>query len=181
MIYFTSDWHLRHKNILRICDRPFSSIEEMEQSLISNWNNKVDKNDEVYILGDFGFFSNYHAVNEVLDKLNGHKHLIIGNHDKYLKQNRDKLKFDSIKDYKKIKHEGVEFILSHYPYYEWDGFFRNSIMLHGHVHTGTKGKKQLSHLGRIYDVGVDANNMQLVSIEKIFEKMKNINNTERNF
>lgn len=179
MIYFTSDWHLGHKNILRICERPFNTIEEMEHCLIDNWNNKVKKNDEVYILGDFGFFSNHHAVNEVLDKLNGRKHLVIGNHDKYLKQNRDKLKFDSIADYKKIKHEGVEFILSHYPYYEWDGFFRNSIMLHGHVHTGTKGKKQLSHLGRIYDVGVDANNMQLVSIEEILIKMKNINNPDR--
>ena len=52
MILFTSDLHLGHKNILKLCNRPFSSIEEMDATLIENWNKKVHKNDQVYILGD---------------------------------------------------------------------------------------------------------------------------------
>ena len=170
---------MRHKNILKLCERNFESIEQMEQALIENWNNKVKEKDDIYILGDFGFFKNPDEVNDVLSKLNGKKHLIIGNHDNYLKQGRDKLNFESIDNYKKLKHEGMEFILSHYPIFEWDGFFRNSVMLHGHIHSGTKGKEQLKFLGRIYDVGVDANNMTPVSIKEIIDKFKDVNNTSR--
>lgn len=57
MIYFTSDLHLGHKNIIRLCNRPFSSIEEMDAVLIENWNRKVHQNDTVYILGDLMFRS----------------------------------------------------------------------------------------------------------------------------
>lgn len=80
MKYFTSDLHFGHKNIIKYEDRPFSSVEEMDEFLIYKWNSKVGKNDEVYILGDFGFVSGTRA-NELLDRLNGKKFLIKGNHD----------------------------------------------------------------------------------------------------
>lgn len=50
MVYFTSDLHLGHKNILRLCDRPFASIEEMDDVLMDNWNRKIHRDDTVYII-----------------------------------------------------------------------------------------------------------------------------------
>ena len=81
MILFTSDLHLGHKNILKLCNRPFSSIEEMDAVLIENWNRKVHKNDQVYILGDL-MYRNEKLPEEYLRQLNGKKHLITGNHDR---------------------------------------------------------------------------------------------------
>lgn len=81
MIYFTSDQHFGHSNILKHTGRPFSSIEEMDAALIRNWNAKVHRNDIVYILGDL-FFRNSTPAEEYLHQLKGVKHLIIGNHDK---------------------------------------------------------------------------------------------------
>ena len=81
MIYFTSDLHLGHANIIRHCNRPFSSVEEMDETLIRNWAKRVKANDTVYVLGDL-MFRNQKSPEEYLSRLKGKKHLIIGNHDK---------------------------------------------------------------------------------------------------
>jgi len=80
-IYFTSDTHFRHKNILEFTDRPYPSIEEMENDIIKNWNKVIHKTDTVYLLGDFCFGS-YTDWIEVLNQLRGNIILIKGNHDK---------------------------------------------------------------------------------------------------
>lgn len=175
MIYFTSDMHFNHRNILRLCNRPFENINEMNQNLINNWNRTVNKNDEVYILGDFGFFEDNDEVNLILSQLNGKKYLIQGNHDRFIRDKNKNYHFEWIKDYYRLKWNKQIFILSHYPMYEWDGFFRGSIMLHGHIHTNNKDKKQLTDkLGKIYDVGVDANDYKPISAEEILNKFKDI-------
>ncbi len=79
MIYFISDTHFGHRNIVRY--RPFNDIEEMDNTLINNWNSTVHENDEVYILGDFIYKSDKHC-SYYLRQLAGKKHLIVGNHDK---------------------------------------------------------------------------------------------------
>ena len=81
MVFFTSDLHLGHRNIIRLCNRPFSSIDEMDQRLIEKWNEKVTDADTVYILGDL-MFRNEKPPEEYLRQLRGKKHLIIGNHDR---------------------------------------------------------------------------------------------------
>lgn len=81
MNYFTSDLHLGHRNIIRLCNRPFATIEEMDETLIRNWNAKVTNGDTVYILGDL-LFRNEKPAEEYLKQLKGKKHLIIGNHDR---------------------------------------------------------------------------------------------------
>ena len=81
MIYFTIDMHLGHENIIRLCNRPFSNVEEMDQALIDNWNRRVQPQDTIYILGDL-MFRNKKPPEEYLRQLNGKKHLIIGNHDR---------------------------------------------------------------------------------------------------
>lgn len=178
MIYFTSDLHFKHKNIMKHCNRPFASVEEMDKTLIENWNNFISNNDEIYILGDFGWFNNIKQANEYLDRLNGIKYFIRGNHDKFLWKNEDELHVEWIRDYYTLQYKGETFVLFHYPIYEWFGYFRNSIMLHGHIHTDNKDKKQLytKGLGRIYDVGVDANDFCPVSADAIIEVLKNITN-----
>ena len=81
MIYYTSDLHLGHKNILRLSDRPFADLDEMHQTIRDNWNRIVTDKDEVYILGDVAFKLN-EEINSLIASLKGRKHLIIGNHDK---------------------------------------------------------------------------------------------------
>ena len=82
-VYFTSDLHFGHERIIALCERGFTGIEEMNETLIERWNKKVTDKDTVYILGDFAFRSATHA-GTYLEQLKGKKHLIIGNHDNTL-------------------------------------------------------------------------------------------------
>jgi calcineurin-like phosphoesterase family protein len=79
MTYFTSDQHFGHFNIIRLCSRPFETVEEMDEALLSKWNAKVKADDTVYILGDLFFRAA--KVEPILKALNGRKHIIVGNHD----------------------------------------------------------------------------------------------------
>ena len=81
MIFFTADNHFGHQNIIKYCKRPFANVEEMDQTMMKNWNEVVKDCDTVYIVGDFSF---YDAVKtkEIIDQLKGEKILIKGNHDR---------------------------------------------------------------------------------------------------
>lgn len=79
MICFTADTHFDHANIIRFCNRHFATVEEMNETLIANWNRKVHGNDTVYILGDMFFQTT--DPEPILRQLKGKKHLITGNHD----------------------------------------------------------------------------------------------------
>lgn len=81
-VFFTSDTHFKHANIIKFCERPFGSIEEMNEALIANWNRVVGKDDFVFHLGDF-CFGGSEAWNSILDRLNGKIYLVLGNHDIY--------------------------------------------------------------------------------------------------
>ena len=89
MIYFTSDLHLGHSNIIRMCNRPFNSVEEMNNTLIGNWNSRVTNRDDIYILGDL-FYKAALNVNDVLEVLKG-KALVLRVIE--LGQNRKDLKY----------------------------------------------------------------------------------------
>ena len=119
--YFIADTHFSHENIIRICNRPFNNIEEMEEKLISNWNNKVLDNDIVYILGDFSFKAPKEKAISILNKLNGRKILIRGNHDKYVGQRDFDECFEKIYDYLQITENKQQLILSHYPIIDFAG------------------------------------------------------------
>ena len=80
MIFFTADLHLGHANIIKHCTRPFLSSDEMDDYLISVWNSRVCSNDNIYIIGDF-IFRSVKSPEDYLKRLNGKKHLILGNHD----------------------------------------------------------------------------------------------------
>ena len=130
MKYYISDLHFGHKNVLKFDNRPFSSVEEMNQTILDNWNNTIKSNDDVYLLGDI-FWKN-DLADEILPKLKGQKHLILGNHDRI--NNTMKKEYVSIQEYKRIKDCGLDVILSHYPIAHWDGQFHGSVHLYGHIH-----------------------------------------------
>ncbi|MDE6030769.1 MAG: hydrolase, partial [Oscillospiraceae bacterium] len=83
MIYYTADLHFGHDNVIKFDNRPFSSVEEMDRTIIEHWNGRVTYNDDVYIVGDFAF-KNERPFTWYLDRLKGKKHLIVGNHDRDL-------------------------------------------------------------------------------------------------
>lgn len=183
MIYFTSDLHFWHKNIIQLANRPFQTIEEMNRTLIQTWNSCVRKQDEVYILGDVTLAGPEKAM-DVLCQLNGRKYLVKGNHDGFAdKDSFDNNLFEWVKDYHCLKYEKKCFILCHYPFEEWDGFFRNTIHLHGHQNNCKGYNLENKQKGLLrYDVGVDANRFRPVSIHEIlqfFGKKKTENESVR--
>lgn len=143
MIYFIGDMHLGHDNIIKLCNRPFSSGREMDGFLINSWNSVVNPEDTVYILGDFAFKSVINPV-EILKKLNGHKILIIGNHDKQnLKNPEFRRCFIDIKDMLSIYINNEKIVMCHYPIVEWEGYFRGAWHIYGHVHNNVRNKSWL--------------------------------------
>ncbi|MBR3354600.1 MAG: metallophosphoesterase family protein [Oscillospiraceae bacterium] len=143
MRYYISDLHFWHKNLISKMDkRPFETVEEMNEYMITQWNRKVRKNDEVVILGDLGFMKG-EAANELLKRLNGKKFLIIGNHDHYFLDDKafDRSLFGWIKDYAELNDNKRVVVLSHYPMMCYNGQYRKDpegnpkrFMLYGHVH-----------------------------------------------
>ena len=88
MNYFISDLHFGHKNCLSFDNRPFISIEENDETIIKNWNDTVGIDDDVYLLGDISWYNSTKTI-EIFNNLNGHIHLIKGNHDGRLLNNRE--------------------------------------------------------------------------------------------
>ena len=172
MIYFTSDLHLGHKNIIKYTDRPFSNVETMNKILIDNYNDVVKQDDTVYILGDLTYRAKKTETYNLIKKLNGRKILIRGNHDiKY-----DESLFEKISDFEVIQYNRKKFCLMHDPMVSWPGSNHGSIQLHGHVHS-TMHDNIININNKVYryDVGVDANNYYPVSIDdvlSIFDERK---------
>ena len=170
MIYYTSDLHIGHENIIRLCGRPHLSVESMNEDLILNWNLKVKDTDTVYILGDLFFkYKDIKDVKRILSRLNGRKILIKGNHDQFLNQLNWSDYFDKVTDYLKIKDNGREVVLFHYPIEEWDGFFRGSYHLYGHVHNSDN---KLRVIDRRYNVGVDVNDFEPQTLDELIGRNK---------
>lgn len=172
MIYFTSDLHLGHPAAIKFGNRPFRDVEEMNKTLISNFNSIIKPNDTVYILGDIAYRLPVEKTNELIKKLNGKKILIRGNHDKKY----DKRLFEGIYDYLEISLNKKKIVLMHYPMLEWNCSFHGSYQFHGHIHSkGDEYNKECKENNiRRYDVGVDANNWYPVSAQQIFDFLKMI-------
>lgn len=165
MIYYTSDLHLFHFNIIKLTGRKYKTVEEMNGDLIKRWNIKVGPNDDVYILGDIVFkYVDINEVKDVLKKLNGKKHLIKGNHDKFLNQLNWRDYFESLDVYKEINDNGRMVCLFHYPIEEWNGYYRNSYMLYGHVHDNMDDIKKHP---RKFNVGVDTNDFEPKTLDEL--------------
>ena len=171
MIFFTADLHFGHENVIRHCNRPFTSANEMDAALIRNWNATVEPSDEIYILGDFTMRPALEA-HKYLAQLNGRKYFIRGNHDRFLKGFAPYMSdFEWVKDYHVLHIEKRRLVLFHFPILEWDQFYRGAYHLYGHVHNSQTSAKRLAALtGPAFNVGVDVNRFMPVSINEIFHK-----------
>jgi calcineurin-like phosphoesterase family protein len=157
-IFFTSDLHFGHKNIIRHCHRPFATVEEMDEAMFFTWNRKVAPEDTVYVLGDFAFESAKRAQ-QALDRLKGKKILIVGNHDKFSGVSG----WESVHDMLTLQVGENRLFLCHYPMRDWPGKWHGVIHLYGHVHGNL-----IPEPGSM-DVGVDVWGGAPVSLEEILE------------
>lgn len=170
-IFVTSDTHFYHTNILKYENRPFKDINDMNNKMIESWNETVSNKDEVYILGDFSFGNEGETI-KLLNKLNGKKYLINGNHD-YVVKNKDvRDKFEWVKDYFVLKHNKMKFVMFHYPIQVWDCRHHGAIHLYGHIHSNLGNHYMEYDIPNSYNVGVDVNGFKPVLIEDIIEKLK---------
>lgn len=167
MVHVRHLTHYGHANIIRFCERPFATIEEMDERLIANYNALVKPQDTVYHLGDFSFSKD---PGRVFRRLNGNKHLVLGNHDwgKREKQLRD-LAWGWVKDvyFLKLGKKPTDLIwLAHYAHRTWPKSHHGSIHLHGHSHG------DLPDHGRSTDAGVDAWDYKPVHLDTILKRLK---------
>lgn len=167
--WFTSDTHFGHSNIIKYCNRPFKTIAEMDEAMITNWNELVKPDDMVWHLGDFAWLKNPEEGNKLLAKLNGAITLIRGNHD-------------SSRIVKKMKFQAIHELISwrvppgrirlltmcHYPMMMWRSSHHMEWHLHGHCH-GTLP----SHPTRLcFDIGVDSFDFKPVHLDEVIRIFK---------
>lgn len=189
MIWFTSDTHFYHTNVIKYCNRPFKDVEEMNAMMVIRWNEVVKPEDEIYHLGDFSMA--WRPVEIFTPQLNGKKYLIPGNHDfihtvhpkSKHKDNQDKwiaryaeLGWTILPEfYDQIGMFGMNINMCHMPYAgdhvaDKTGEIRypehrpkddGKWLLHGHVHQLWRIKN------RMINVGVDVNNFYPLSLKDI--------------
>jgi calcineurin-like phosphoesterase family protein len=166
-VWFTSDTHFGHSNVIEYSNRPYKSVEEMDEALIQNWNECVKPGDLIYHLGDFALSKTRAAVN-IPARLNGQKYLVWGNHDKNLR--KEKMfagHWIWQKDLAEITVADQKIVLCHFAMLTWNKSHHGSWQLHGHSH-GTLPVDQ--HSLRM-DVGVDPCGMRPISFEEVREVM----------
>lgn len=173
-IFFTSDLHFGHKNVIRYDNRPFLSVEEMDAEIVRRWNAKVAPGDIVYILGDVSWHNDAKTL-EILNSLNGRKTLILGNHDRV--SGKIKECFDEVTNYKEITLDGDKHIvLCHYPIVFFNKHHYGSYMFYGHVHNSHEWQmtqnyryelEQLDIKCNMYNVGTMVHNYEPVTFEEI--------------
>lgn len=188
-IFFTSDWHIGHANVLIFDNRPFRDLNHMHETLVNNFNATVPARSVTYFLGDMGLCSG-DLIRSVVTQLNGIKVLVRGNHDGGTNKMLN-LGFDVVLNRAALVIAGRMVTMSHCPikglYREdtstfdrcsgenWHGENKNwqftvqnegQFHLHGHIHSPNKGKSQ-KILDRQFDVGVVANGYRPVSISQI--------------
>lgn len=172
-IFFTSDHHFGHAHIIKFCNRPFGSLEEMNEELIRRWNEKISPEDEVYHLGDFALASR-EQFEDIAGRLNGTIYLIIGNHEGSALNNRNRFKW--VKEYFELRVQDEEckggvqrIILFHYAMRVWRGDYRGTWHLYGHSHNNLPDKED----SLSFDIGVDAHNfypLEYSEVKAIMQK-----------
>lgn len=169
MNYYISDTHFGHSNVIMFDNRPFRDRGEMESVLIANWNRKVGKDDHVYILGDFSYKSDKDPY-EYIKQLNGHKHLIIGNHDKrcIMQDEKALAELESADEMLIIKDRIYRLCLCHYPIAAWDGSTHGTVHLYGHIHGRTNAIYRFMRTRpNCYNAGCMINNYEPVTLTEL--------------
>ncbi len=149
-IWYTADTHFGHENVIKFCDRPFSSVEEMDAVLIANMCDRVCEDDDLWIVGDFAFgvrSKDAGYLQAIFDQLPGaRKHLIVGNHDSELTLN---LPWDTASSLVELRDGPLKQsnTLCHYPLITWNHARRGALQMFGHVHNNWLGSRNSVNLG----------------------------------
>lgn len=190
-VWFTSDTHFSHKNILKHCEgrlKAFGIDERLDDNekvicndnaIIERWNSKVKKNDTVYIVGDFSF-ANADGTKKIISKLKGKKFLILGNHDKSSEHLEGY--FEQIVQIKEINfksrnydflEEDFSVVCCHYPMVTWNRKHFGSVNVHGHCHGNIDDFNESSIDLRV-DVGIDGRlaKYNLIDLETLYRYFK---------
>jgi calcineurin-like phosphoesterase family protein len=171
--YITSDLHWGHKNIMKFCPatraRFRDDVDYMNETMVREWNEIVEPEDLVYILGDVAFLPAVKAA-EFMRRCNGRKILVQGNHDrKALNDPVFRSCFEEIHHYLDINYNGTKVCMFHYPIAKWDQMHRGAVHFHGHLHGGVSGLEKY----RARDMGMDATGFIVVEMERaIADAMK---------
>ena len=180
-VFFTSDTHWGHENVIGFDKRPFKTVEEMDEELVRRWNAKVAKGDLVYVLGDMIWKTRNGDAEQLIKSLNGQIILIKGNHDRFLHNAKAKNALAGVKDYDDIcvkleDGSSRRVILSHYYMPFYIGHRHQGIHLHGHSHNSEEClqeeliKRTLAANGfetRSYNVGCMHWNYEPVTLDEI--------------
>lgn len=187
-VFFSSDQHFWHRNVLRFCQRPFTDIKEMGETLIENWNRVVSPGDIVFTLGDLFWFENTRDIVKILNKLNGEIHIVPGNHD-------TEHMFSRVNDPRITVHDSVvtvylrnwfedspqkplELYLTHVPAMTWPHRGQPNVYhFFGHIHSGPRCENAMDSdlplWPTMYDVGVDNNEYTPIELGEILKKLNN--------
>jgi calcineurin-like phosphoesterase family protein len=178
-LFFTSDTHFFHTNIIKYCDRPFADVRIMNDTLVKEWNRVIPKDGVVFHLGDFSLMANNRDLDSLLQSLNGTIYLVIGNHEGDILSNQHmKRRFKGFYDIAEIfvKDEEITYgeqhlVMCHYPFYpgSWNGGHRGSWNLYGHVHGGLSNKGVIKTNPAQLDVGVDCHQFAPISYQQVKE------------
>ncbi len=163
MIYFTADQHFGHDAIIEYCKRPYKNSTQMDRVLIVNWNNVVKEDDVVYVIGDFSMVGPSHKqyLERITRKLNGEKHLILGNHDRLKPFDYVDIGFTTV--HTTLQLPGTDFIMHHDPSAVCIDKSKKWIV--GHVHDLFKTLNK----GAVINVGVDVWGFHPVSLDAIIQ------------
>lgn len=164
LVYCGHLTHFGHNRIIRYCNRPFSSAEEMEQVMLEKFNSRIKRGDILYHLGDVCWSS--YDMGRFFGQLNTKQcHLILGNHDKKHVGEYKKW-FSWVGDYKSITVGSVPVRMFHYPMRSWNAKGHGAIHLYGHCHGTVE-----PGLNRSMDVGVDPMDFAPISYEEVYERL----------
>lgn len=134
--WFTADQHFFHRQVIMHCTRPFKNEPTMRKEIITRHNQRVRKDDTVYMIGDIAMIGNsqWEHLKGVIQQLNGRKHLIFGNHDELKWQQYLNLGFTSVHSAHWLTLEGIHLVLAHDPSV-YCTLNSQSVLVHGHIHT----------------------------------------------
>lgn len=153
-VFFTSDLHFDHENVIDYCGRPFKTTEEMNERIIADHNAVVRRWDRVVFVGDIGWKDGRHTMQH-LARMNGAKELVKGNHDHHKDLAYMQAAFGgNWTHYKEFDIEGDKVCVSHFPLLSWHKMNRGSYHIHGHCHGEMQYPSPLNMM-RVFDAGID--------------------------
>lgn len=174
MDYFSSDWHLGHRGIIEMTGRPFSSIEEMRETILDNSIRKMKKGDNLFFLGDFSF--DQKETELALEEINRRKinfFWVKGNHDIKRIKKEYETRYVRLHDTLIIKRNKKTIHMNHFPLIAWEKSFYNGFHLYGHVHNFSLEREELEKrmVGKNHNVNVEFNDYKPYSLDEIFSIM----------